>query len=45
MPLQASQTVPEKPGNRGGKDQEQISQKSACEREEEGVQEMQEFRS
>jgi hypothetical protein len=45
MPLQASQTVPEKPGNRGGEDQEQISQKSACEREEEGVQELQEFRS
>ena len=45
MPLQASQAVPEKPGNRGGEDQEQISQKSACEREEEGVQELQEFRS
>jgi hypothetical protein len=30
MPLQASQAVPEKPRNRGGEDQEQISQKSAC---------------
>jgi hypothetical protein len=29
MPLQASQAIPEKPRNRGGEDQEQISQEPA----------------
>jgi hypothetical protein len=45
MPPQTSQTVPEKSGDRVSNYQDQVPNERAGEREEEGVQELQEFRS
>ena len=44
MTLQTSQTISEKPGNRVSQNQDDVADEGACDREE-GVQELQEFRS